>query len=37
MSVAEANKVEGNMSRCLGTNEIFASKHDIALGQTRVL
>ena len=25
MSVAEANKVEGSMSLCVGTNEILAS------------
>ena len=30
MCVAGANKVGGTMSRCLGTNEILASKHDIA-------
>ena len=30
MCVAVANKVGGTMSRCLGTNEILASKHDIA-------
>ena len=30
MFVAGANKVEGTMSWCLGTNEILASKHDIA-------
>ena len=30
MCVAGANKVEGTMSLCLGTNEILASKHDIA-------
>ena len=30
-SVAGANKVEGTMSWCLGTNEILASKHDIAV------
>ena len=29
MCVAGANKVEGTMSLCLGTNEILASKHDI--------
>ena len=29
MSVVGANKVEGTMSRCVGTNEILASKHDI--------
>ena len=28
--VAGANKVEGTMSLCSGTNEILASKHDIA-------
>ena len=28
--VAGANKVGGTMSWCLGTNEILASKHDIA-------
>ena len=37
MSAAGANKVEGTMSWCLGTNEILASKHDIAKGQTRAL
>ena len=30
MCVAGANKVEGTMSYCLGTNEILTSKHDIA-------
>ena len=30
MCVAGANKVEGTMSLCLGTNEILTSKHDIA-------
>ena len=30
MSVAWANKVEGTMSLFLGTNEVLASKHDIA-------
>ena len=30
MCVAGANKVEGIMRLCLGTNEILASKHDIA-------
>ena len=30
MCVAGANKVEGSMSLCLGTNEILTSKHDIA-------
>ena len=30
MCVAEANKVEGTMSLCGGTNEILRSKHDIA-------
>ena len=30
MCVAGANKVEGTMSLGLGTNEILASKHDIA-------
>ena len=29
MCVAGANKVDGTMSLCLGTNEILASKHDI--------
>ena len=29
MCVAGADKVEGTMSLCLGTNEILASKHDI--------
>ena len=29
MCVAGANKVEGTMSLCLGTNEILASKHAI--------
>ena len=28
--VAGANKVGGTMSWCLGTNEMLASKHDIA-------
>ena len=28
MSVVGANKVEGTMSWCVGTNEILASKHD---------
>ena len=37
LCVAGANKVEGTMSWCLGTNEILASKHDIAKGQTRAL
>ena len=40
MCVAGANKVEGTMSLCLGTNEILASNHDIiscAKGQTRAL
>ena len=31
MCVAGANKVEGTMSLCLGTKEILASKHDIAV------
>ena len=35
MSVAWANKVEGTMSLLLGTNEVLASKHDIAKGQRR--
>ena len=30
MCVAGTNKVEGTMSFCLGTNEVLASKHDIA-------
>ena len=30
MCVAVANKVEGTMSLCLGTNEILTSKRDIA-------
>ena len=30
MCVAGANKVEGTMSLCSGTNEILTSKHDIA-------
>ena len=30
MCVAGANKVGGTMSWYLGTNEIWASKHDIA-------
>ena len=30
MCIAGANKVEGTMSLCLRTNEILASKHDIA-------
>ena len=30
MCVAGANKVEGTMSLGLGTNEILASKHNIA-------
>ena len=30
MCVAGANKVEGSMSWCARTNEILASKHDIA-------
>ena len=30
MCVAGANKVWGTMSSCLGTEEILASKHDIA-------
>ena len=30
ISVAGANKVEDTMSWCLRTNEILASKHDIA-------
>ena len=34
MSVAWANKVEGTMSLLLGTNEVLASKHDTAKGQT---
>ena len=29
MSVVGANKVEGTMSWCVGTNEILASKRDI--------
>ena len=37
MSVVGANKVEGTMSWCVGTNEILASKHDICLSQTRAL
>ena len=37
MSVAWANKVKGTISWCLGTNEILASNHDIAKGQTRTL
>ena len=38
MSVAGANKVEGILSGCLGTNAILASiKHDIAEGQTKAL
>ena len=37
ISVAGANKVEGTMNWCLGTNEILASKHDLAKGQTREL
>ena len=33
-----ANKIEGTMSWCLGTNEILASiKHGIAKGRTRAL
>ena len=36
MSVAGANKVEGILSGCLGTNAILASiKHGIAEGQTK--
>ena len=35
--VAGANRVEGTMSWCLETNEILASKRDIAKGQTRAL
>ena len=30
MFVARANKVEGTLSSFVGTNEILASKHDIA-------
>ena len=30
MCFAGAYKVEGTMGLCLGTNEILASKHDIA-------
>ena len=30
MCVAGANKVEGTMSWCLGTNDSLAFKHDIA-------
>ena len=30
MCVAVANKVEGTVSLCLGTNEILTSKRDIA-------
>ena len=38
MSVAGANKVEGILSGCLGTNAILASiKHGIAEGQTKAL
>ena len=36
MFVARANKVEGTMSWCLGTNEILAS-YDFAKGRTRAL
>ena len=35
LSVAWANKVEGTMSLLFGTNEVLASKHDVAKGQTR--
>ena len=38
MFVARANKVEGTISWCLGTNEILhLFKHDIAKGRTRAL
>ena len=38
MFVARANKVEGTISSCLGTNEILASiEHGIAKGRTRAL
>ena len=38
MFVTRANKVEGTMSWCLGTNEIVPFiKHSIAKGRTRVL
>ena len=38
MFVARANKAEGTMSWCLGTNQILASiKRSIAKGQTRAL
>ena len=37
MCVAGANRVEGTMSCCLETNEILASKQDIAKSQTRAL
>ena len=38
MFVARANKVEGTMSWCLGTNETLAYiKHGIAKGRTRAL
>ena len=35
--VAEANKVEGTISLCLGVNEFLASNLDIAKDQTRAL